>query len=126
MLLVVTKNNGKLAMMDFTLRVVTIQIMPANCMVCPSYKKGKRGKLGGGGGTSSGAKGDMLLCILDVKSNGFIVGQIVMDHDTLANAIDCSQFPDTHITKCGNHIAKTFHSDLSKIRSLKCKCKHNG
>ena len=49
-----------------------------------------------------------------------------MDHNTSANAIICSQFPDTHITNRGNHRAKTFHSDLSKIRSLKCKCKQNG
>ena len=56
----------------------------------------------------------------------YVVDQIVMDHDTSANAIVCSQFPDTHITYCGNHTAKTFHSDLSKIRSLKCKCKQNG
>jgi len=87
----------------------------------------KKGKGANWGGTSSGAEGDMLLRILeDVKSNGFIVDQIVMDHDTSANAIVCSQFPDTHITYCGNHTAKTFHSDLSKIRSLKCKCKQNG
>ena len=69
----------------------------------------------------------MLLSILgDVKSSGFTIGQIIMDHDTSANAIVYSQFPDTHITYCGNHTAKTFHSDLSKIRSLKCKCKQNG
>ena len=59
------------------------------------------------------------------KSNGFIVDQIVMDHDTSANAIVCSQFPDAHIMYCGNRTAKTFHSDLNKIRSLKCKCKQN-
>ena len=122
-------------MMDFTLRVVTIQTMPLPlCMMCkliqlhglPIIQKREKGKTGGEG-TSSGADGDTLLRILeDVKSNGFIVDQIVMDHDTSANAIVCSQFPDTHITYCGNHTAKTFHSDLSKIRSLKCKCKQNG
>ena len=61
----------------------------------------------------------MLLHILeDVKSDGFIVDQIVMDHDTSANVIVCSQFSDTHITYCGNRTAKTFHSDLSKIRNV--------
>ena len=122
-------------MMDFTLRVVTIQTMPLPlCMMCkliqlhglPIIQKREKGKTGGEG-TSSGADGDTLLRILeDVKSNGFIVDQIVMDHDTSTNAIVCSQFPDTHIAYCGNHTAKTFHSDLSKIRSLKCKCKQNG
>ena len=35
LLLVVTKNNGKLVMMDFTLHVVTIQTMPLPlCMMC--------------------------------------------------------------------------------------------
>ena len=87
----------------------------------------KKGKGANWEGTSSGAEGDMLLSILgEVKSNDFTIDQIIMDHDTSANAIVCSQFPDTHITYCGNHTAKTFHSDLSKIRSIKCKCKQNG
>ena len=92
LLVAVTKNDGKLAMMDFTLRVITIQTLPLPlCMMCrliqlhglPIVQKGERGKLGGG--TSFGAEGDILSHILeDVKSNGFIVDQIVMDHDTSA------------------------------------------
>jgi len=47
----------------------------------------------------------------DVKSVGFIIDQIIMDHDTSANGIVCGKFPDTHIIYCGNHTAKMFHSD---------------
>ena len=66
----------------------------------------KRGADANWVGTSSGTEGDMLKQILaDVKSKGFTVDQIVIDHDTSANAIVCSEFPDIHITYCGNHIA---------------------
>ena len=61
-----------------------------------------------------------------VKEQGFSINQLVMDHDTSANAIVCSHFPDVHITYCGNHTAKSFHYELSKIKSLKCKCKAQG
>ena len=87
----------------------------------------KRGKGSNWEGTSSGAEGDMLDELLrKVKSQGYIVGQIVMDHDTSANAIVCTHFPDIHITYCSNHSAKTFHYELSKIKSLSCKCKKEG
>ena len=44
-----------------------------------------------------------------VKSKGYNINQIIMDHDTSANAIVCSHFPDVHITYCSNHSAKSFH-----------------
>ena len=87
----------------------------------------KRGKGSNWEGTSSGAEGDMLDELLrKVKSQGYTVGQIVMDHDTSANAIVCTHFPDIHITYCSNHSAKSFHYELSKIKSLSCKCKKEG
>ena len=87
----------------------------------------KHGKGSNWEGTSSGAEGDMLDELLrKVKSQGYTVGQIVMDHDTSANAIVCTHFPDIHITYCSNHSAKTFHYELSKINSLSCKCKKEG
>lgn len=87
----------------------------------------KRGKDSNWQGTSSGAEGDMLSEILGrVKEQDFSINQLVMDHDTSANAIVCSRFPDVHITYCGNHTAKSFHYELSKIKSLKCKCKAQG
>ena len=87
----------------------------------------KRGKGSNWAGTSSGAEGDMLDELLrKVKSQGYTVGQIVMDHDTSANAIVCTHFPNIHITYCSNHSAKSFHYELSKIKSLSCKCKKEG
>ena len=43
-----------------------------------------------------------------VKSNGYNLDKIVMDHDTAANAIVCSHFPDINIIYCSNHSAKSF------------------
>ena len=87
----------------------------------------KRGKGSNWEGTSSGAEGDMLDELLGkVKSNGYNLDQIVMDHDTASNAIVCSHFPDIHITYCSNHSAKSFHYELNKIKSLSCKCKKEG
>ena len=50
-----------------------------------------------------------------VKSQGYTVGQIVMNHDTSANAIVCTHFPDIHITYCNNHSAKSFRYELSLL-----------
>ena len=83
----------------------------------------KRGKGSNWEGTSSGAEGDMLDELLrKVKSEEYVINQIIMDHDTSANAIVCTHFPDIHITYCSNHSAKSFHYELSKIKSLSCKC----
>ena len=49
-----------------------------------------------------------------------------MDHDTAANAIVCSHFPDINIMYCSNHSTKSFHYELNKIKSLSCKCKKEG
>ena len=59
--------------------------------------------------------------LADVKSKGFTMDQIVIDHDTSANAIVCGECPDIHITYCGNHTAKSFHRDLrvkSRVHSV--------
>ena len=81
----------------------------------------KRGKGSNWEGTSSGAEGDMLDELLrKVKSEEYV------DHDTSANAIVCTPFPDIHITYCSNHSAKSVHYELSKIKSLSYKCKKEG
>ena len=47
------------------------------------------------------AEGDMLNEILGkVKDQGYSINQLVMDHNTSANAIVCSHFPDVHISVC--------------------------
>ena len=82
----------------------------------------KRGTGANWEGTSSGAEGDMLREILDdVKAKGFSIKQIIMDHDTSAGNIVCTSFPEVRITYCGNHTAKCFHNDLTKIKLIKCK-----
>lgn len=53
----------------------------------------------------------------DVKTKGFTIKQIIMDHDTSAANTVCTSFPEVRITYCGNHTAKSFHNDLTKINS---------
>ena len=73
-------------------------------------------------GTSGGAEGDMLSELLtEAKSEGFVISQLVMDHDTSSSNIACEHFPEIMITYCGNHTAKTFHNDLMKIKATRCK-----
>ena len=48
-----------------------------------------------------------------------------MDHDTSGGNIACSVFPEVRITYCGNHTAKSFHRDLMKIKSVRCKVYNN-
>ena len=46
-------------------------------------------------GISSGEEGDMLDELLrKVKSEEYVINQIIMDHDTSVNAIVCTHFPD--------------------------------
>ena len=67
----------------------------------------------------------MLMEILDdVKAKGYTIKQIIMDHDTLGAIITCTSFPKVHITYCGNYTAKAFLSDLTKLKSVKCKVIH--
>ena len=76
----------------------------------------KRGKNSNWLGTSAGAEGDMLNDLLGkVKAAKFCMSQIVMDHDTSANAIVCSHFPDIDIAYCGNHTAKSFYLNPASV-----------
>ena len=85
----------------------------------------KRGPGANWEGTSSGAEGAILREILgDVKARGFTIKQMIIDHDTSGANIVCTSFPEVRITYCGNHTAKAFHSDLTKIKSVKCKVIH--
>ena len=74
----------------------------------------KRGVDANWDGSSNGAEWDMLRGILkEVKAKGFIIQQLVMDHDTSGCNNACEVFPEIQITYCGNHLAKTFHKDLT-------------
>ena len=70
-------------------------------------------------GTSGGAESDMLNDLLSqAKFEGFVISQLIMDHDTSSSNIACEHFPDILITHCSNHTAKTFHKDLIKSRQF--------
>ena len=73
-------------------------------------------------GTSGGAEGDMLREILEsVKGKGFNIKQLIMDHDTSGSNIAVDSFPEVQVSYCGNHSAKSFHNDLTKLKAVKCK-----
>ena len=73
-------------------------------------------------GTSGGAEGDMLQEILEsTKGKGFNIKQLIMDHDTSGGNIAVDSFPEVQISYCGNHSAKSFHNDLTKLKAVKCK-----
>ena len=92
--------------------------------ICWFAHRTKRGKGANWQGTSGGAEGDMLRTILEeVKAKGFEITQIIMDHDTKGGNIACTVFPEVTITYCGNHTVKSFHHDLMKIKSIRCKVK---
>ena len=96
--------------------MLSLTALPTHCTKC--------GKSSNWEGTSSGAEGDMLDELLHkVKCEEYVINQIIMDHDTSANAMVCTHFPSIHITYCSNHSAKSLHYELSKIKSLSCKCK---
>ncbi len=72
-------------------------------------------------GTSAGAEADMFDHMLsEVKDAGFTVSEMVTDKDSSMNAIYCRYFPEGTITYCSNHSEKTLHSDLQKVKQLKC------
>ena len=80
----------------------TLHNVESDCIAWFTHRT-KRGKGSNWEGTSSGAEGDMLDELLrKVKSEGYTVGQIIMDHNTSANAIVCTHFPDIHITYWGS------------------------
>ena len=54
----------------------------------------KRGLSANWLGTSGGAEGDMLNDLLSqAKAEGFVVTQLIMDHDTSSSNIACEHFP---------------------------------
>ena len=64
-------------------------------------------------GNSGGAESDMLSELLtESKSEGFVISQLVMDHDTSSSNISFEYFTEIMITQCGNHNAKMFHNGL--------------
>ena len=50
-----------------------------------------------------------------VKDKGLSINQFMINYDTPANAVVCSQFPDVHITYCGNYTVKSFHYNLKGL-----------
>ena len=68
------------------------------------------------------AEGDMLQEALEsAKAKKFNIQQIVMDHDTSGGDVAVNSFPEVRISYCGNHTAKSFHNDITKLKLVKYK-----
>ena len=103
-------NNSSAALHDY----------PSGCVTWFQHRT-KRGEGHNWEGTSAGAEADMFdQILLEVKEAGFTVTEMVTDKDSSMISIYCRYFPEGTITYCSNHSAKTFHSDLQKVKQLKC------
>ena len=72
-------------------------------------------------GTSGGAEGHMFDELIGkVKEAGFVITEMITDKDSSVNAIFCKYFPESTITYCANHCAKTMHRDLQQVKQVKC------
>lgn len=87
----------------------------ASKILDPQYSLGrythqtKRGDYHNWDGTSASAEGDMLNEILrDVRKEGFVLSEMVVDKDSSTNAIYCRHFPEGTVTYCSNHCSKHF------------------
>ena len=79
-------------------------------------------------GTSGAAESDMLCEILmEVKQAGFVMSELIADHDSTVNRIYCRHFPEETLTYYSNHSAKTLHKNLQRVKHNKCQVnKHSG
>lgn len=62
---------------------------------------------------------------LQVKVEGFLVGEVITDKDSSMNIIYCRHFPEGQITYCSNLNAKTLHKDLKKVKQAKCEVRNS-
>ena len=77
----------------------------------------KRGQGANWEGTSGGAEGNML----DEKNNERMkIKKAIIDKDASCQEIRLSRSPETEIVYCGNHTAKTFHTDLERVKKTPC------
>ena len=74
----------------------------------------KRGQDANWEGTSDGAEGNMLDEILAdlIENERMTIKKAIIDKDASCHEIILTRSPETEIVFCGNHTAKTFHTDL--------------
>ena len=82
----------------------------------------KRGQGANWEGTSGGAEGNMLDEILaDLIDNEHMnIKKAIIDKDASCQEVLLSRSPETEIVYCGNHTAKTFHTDLERVKKTPC------
>ena len=74
----------------------------------------KRGQDANWEGTSDGAEGNMIdEIVADLMENErMTIKKAIIDKDASCHEIILTRSPETEIVFCGNHTAKTFHTDL--------------
>lgn len=82
----------------------------------------KRGEGANWEGTSGGAEGNMLDEILVelIDKEKMKIKKAIIDKDAACQEVLLSRSPETDIVYCGNHTAKTFHTDLERVKKTPC------
>lgn len=82
----------------------------------------KRGEGANWEGTSGGAEGNMLDEILVelIEKEKLKIKKAIIDKDAACHEVLLSRSPETDIVYCGNHTAKTFHTDLERVKKTPC------
>ena len=82
----------------------------------------KQGKKANWQGTSGGAEGDMMReLVKDLLDNNFKITKAVLDKDASCQDMLLTLSPETEIIFCSNHVSKTFHLDLEKVKKVPCR-----
>ena len=82
----------------------------------------KRGEGANWEGTSGGAEGNMLDEILTdlIDKEKMTIRKAIIDKDAACQEVLLSRSPEIDIVYCGNHTAKTFHTDLERVKKTPC------
>ena len=82
----------------------------------------KRGQDANWEGTSDGAEGNMLDEILAdlIENERMTIKKAIIDKDASCHEIILTRSPETEIVFFGNHTAKTFHTELERVKKTPC------
>ena len=82
----------------------------------------KRGQDANWEGTSDGAEGNMLDEILAdlIENERMTIKKALIDKDASCHEIILTRSPETEIVFFGNHTAKTFHTELERVKKTPC------
>ena len=62
---------------------------------------------------------DVILADL-IENERMTIKKAIIDKDASCHEIILTRSPETEIVFCGNHTAKTFHTDLERVKKTPC------